>query len=477
MQCPRIIIAGLNGGSGKTIISLGLARIWVRSGKALIPFKKGPDYIDAKWLGLAAGTSATNLDPYLLPKPVLRALFRTRMIGGEGALIEGNRGLFDGKDVAGSCSTAELARILDTPIILVMDCTKMTRTAAAVVRGMIAFEPGMHIAGVILNRTANDRHRAILRESIEQYIGVPVLGALPKLKRNPLPERHMGLISDQEYAASNEALDTVADLIGAHVDAARLWRIACNAPPLSVVRTVTEDMIPPENVWALIPRALPSSSPAVRIGYVRDAALWFYYEENLEALRRAGAELIGLSLLTDERWPHIDGLYLGGGFPETLAERLTANASMRRHVKALADGGLPIYAECGGMMYLGRDLVYKEARYPMAGVLPVTTQLCERPQGLGYVDAVVTVDNPFHPLGTILRGHEFHYSRCLVHEGETPVFGLRLDKGCGMGGQQDGIIAGSVFAAYTHLHALGERHWAGNFVRAAEGYRGKSITH
>jgi cobyrinic acid a,c-diamide synthase len=226
MNRPRIIIAGLSGGSGKTIVSLGLARTWSRAGKSIRPFKKGPDYIDAQWLSLAAGAAATNLDSYLVPRPVLRALFRTRSAGYEGALIEGNRGIFDGKDTAGSCSTAELARIIEAPLVLVIDCTKMTRTAAALVRGMVDFEPGLRIAGVILNRTANNRHRAILRDAIEQHTGVPVLGALPKLRENPLPERHMGLISDQEFARTDAALDTAAELVAGQIDTGRLWEIA-----------------------------------------------------------------------------------------------------------------------------------------------------------------------------------------------------------------------------------------------------------
>jgi cobyrinic acid a,c-diamide synthase len=479
MNCPRIIIAGLSGGSGKTIVSLGLARVWTRSGKAIKPFKKGPDYIDARWLSLATGVTATNLDPYLVRKPVLRALFRSRAAAYDGALIEGNRGIFDGKDLAGSCSTAELARIIDAPVVLVIDCTKMTRTAAALVLGVVDFETDVRIAGVILNRTANDRHRAILRDAIEHYAGLPVLGALPKVRHNPLPERHMGLISDQEYAQSDSALDAVAELIASHVDVDRVWEIACSAAPLEEGRSGAEGSFDPggasaplHDVWAASIRALPPERPSVRIGYVRDAALWFYYEENLEALRRAGAELIALTLLSDAAWPEVDGLYLGGGFPETQAEQLACNASIRTHVKKAAQNGMPIYAECGGLMYLGRALVYKGRQYPMAGVLPVTTHLCDRPQGLGYIEAIVTAENPYHPLGSVIRGHEFHYSRCVVHDDANPVFCLKIEKGHGaMGSENDGLIAGNVFASYLHLFALGEPHWAIRFVQAADRYR------
>lgn len=460
MHRPRIIIAGLNGGTGKTITSLGTTRAWVRKGLAIKPFKKGPDYIDAKWLGLAALKPATNLDPYLLSEEMLKALFRTSLESFDGALIEGNRGLFDGKDLTGTCSTAEVARILDTPVILAMDCTKMTRTAAAIVSGIINFEEGVRVAGVILNRTANDRHRGILRQTIEHYTGVPVLGALPKMRHNPIPERHMGLISDQEYDPENDPLDTVADLISDHCDVDALWNIACSAAPVPAA----------PDIWTLMPKALPLESP-VRIGYVRDAALWFYYEENLQALRHAGAELIELSLLSHEPWPELDALYLGGGFPETLAQKIADNTATCAHVKQLAEAGLPIYAECGGFMVLSRSLVYQGTEYPMTGVFPVSTHLCERPQGLGYIDATVTMDNPYHPTGSIIRGHEFHYSKCIVDPGATPDFGLQMDRGFGMGSDKDGLIYKNVLASYTHLFALGEPHWAVNMVLAARKHR------
>ncbi len=463
MQCPRLIIAGLNGGTGKTITSLGLTRAWVRSGLSICPCKKGPDYIDAKWLGLAARHPATNLDPYLLTPPVLRALFRDAVAGCDGALIEGNRGLFDGKDLSGSCSTAELARLLDTPVILTMDCTKMTRTAAAIVAGMANFEPGLRLAGVILNRTANDRHRDILRRSIEHHTGIPVLGTLPKLRDNPIPERHMGLVSDQEYAPQDDPLETVADLISQHCDVKGLWDIACAAPSVPGVEN-----LPP--LWETLPMAEPTEPP-VRIGYVRDAALWFYYEQNLQALRHAGAELIELSVLSSDPWPVVDALYLGGGFPETMAARIADNHPILRHIRTEAEAGLPIYAECGGFMILSRSLVYEGTEYPMAGVFPVSTQVCPRPQGLGYVEAVVETENPYHPLGSTIRGHEFHYSRCVVDTGSAPVFCLRMDRGFGMGAEKDGLTHHNVFASYTHLFALGEPHWAVNVVQAARHHR------
>lgn len=459
MHRPRLIIAGLCGGAGKTTVSLGIARAWTRAGKKVAPFKKGPDYIDANWLGLAASSPASNLDPFLMPEDILRALFWRRALTAEVCCIEGNRGLFDGKDIHGSCSTAELARIIDTPVLLVMDCTKMTRTAAAIVAGCKNFEPGFHLAGVVLNRIAGKRHRDIVTESIEHYTGVPVLGALPKAP-SAIPERHMGLISNREHQGQEQILDNLADLVTAHCDMKAIWKLAVDAPEEPRARELAAQLWPDKR-----------PAPVVRIGVVRDAALWFYYEENIEALRRSGADVVELSLLDSADWPEIGGLYLGGGFPETMAEPLARNTRVRQRVRQLAEMGMPIYAECGGFMYLCEALVTQGQRYPMAGVFPVSTELHERPQGLGYVRATVIQDNPFHPTGAVLCGHEFHYSRCLTADGTVLTLGLKLDRGEGVLAGLDGLLHKRTFASYTHIHALGAPHWAPNFVQAAQRFR------
>lgn len=459
---PRLLLAGLSGGTGKTIVSLGLTRAWARAGTLVQPFKKGPDYIDATWLGLAARRPCTNLDPFFLSAEKLRSLFHARMEGHEVALIEGNRGLFDGKDEHGSCSSAELARQLDVPVVLAIDCTKMTRTVAAIIQGCTTFEPGLRLAGVICNRTAGERHRSILRRSIEEHTDVPVLGMLPKLGDNPIPERHMGLMSDQEYDPSSygghdQALDAIADMIEDSLDMDALWNAASTA----------NDFPEPAPLWPV-----PSAEKNVRIGYVHDEALWFYYRENLEALERSGAELVRLSLLSDEIWPDIHGLYLGGGFPETLAERLSNNARVRMRVKEFSRQGMPIYAECGGFMYLCETLEFDGRTYPMAGVFPVSTAFSPRPQGLGYTEAEVVRDTPFHAAGTRVLGHEFHYSRCVGARPSGLDFALRMERGKGMLDGMDGLLSGNTFAGYNHIHALAVPEWATRFVAAAERFKG-----
>ena len=539
----RICISALSGGGGKTLLSLGLARAFSRQGLAVQPFKKGPDYIDAAWLSLAAGRQASNLDPYFLPPARLRALFRHVMerSGARLALLEGNRGLFDGMDVRGSCATAELARTLDCPVLLSLDCTKMTRTAAALVAGVRNFEPGLRLAGVVLNQVASARHEGILREAITTYTDVPVLGAIPRLRENPLPERHMGLASlcgDDLSPQAQEILEKLADVVRDHVDMERVLAIADDLPALpeepdfwdeaawagegavapsgagrsaachagtafaagaeascegaaptgalSVTspRATTSDGTQAEGCDGTAPLSgapCPADSPkraaAPRIGYVRDRALWFYYEENLEALRRAGAELVRLSLLDDASWPELDGLYLGGGFPEDWARELASSPHLAR-LATLAGEGLPIYAECGGFMVLASALERDGQRWPMSGIFPVETRFCPKPQGLGYVRADVVLPNPYFPQGSALRGHEFHYSLC--HE-PAAVSGrlehaLRLRKGTGMGRDaaghgRDGLVSGRVWAAYCHIFAPAVPGWAPRFVDLARCYR------
>ncbi|XPV75928.1 MAG: cobyrinate a,c-diamide synthase [Desulfovibrio sp.] len=464
MTHSRIVFSGLSGGAGKTIVSLGISRAWCRQGKLLRPFKKGPDYIDAMWLSLAANAPTSNLDPFLLSQEQVCALFNERAAGYDISVIEGNRGLFDGKDVTGSCSTAELARQLDAPVVLILDCTKMTRTVAAVVAGCASFEKDLNLAGVILNQTATDRHRAILRDAIEQYTDVPVLGMLPRMKKNPIPERHMGLVSDQEYfsegagnSTEDKALNYLADFMEDNVDLARVYSIACDVKPVSN---------PPISLWPE-----PVTDKPVTIGYVHDAALWFYYSENLDALKSAGAELVQLSLLDDEPWPELDGLYLGGGFPETLARELADNTAVLKRVRELAESGLPIYAECGGFLYLTESIEYGGRTYPMAGVFPVQTKFKTRPQGLGYTCAEVVMDTPFYKAGTELHGHEFHYTYCEKSEDADLCFTVELSRGKGVSKGKDGLVYKNTFAGYNHIHALGAPEWAPAVISAALKFR------
>ena len=457
LNIPRLVISGLSGGSGKTLATLGLARHFSRRGTVVQGFKKGPDYIDYAWLSLALKRSAACLDPFFLDDSSLLRQFSLVCARSKAtlAIIEGNRGLYDGRDASGSCSTAHVARVLDAPVILAMNCAKMTRTAAAIVAGMASFEHGIRIAGVLLNNVAGQRHAAMIRQCVEAGTGIPVLGVIPRLDSNPLPERHLGLAMPGADDEREALLDRLADLAAENMDVEALLRIARSAPPL------------PD------PPAITQESEAIanppRIGYVYDDALWFYYRENLEALRQAGAKLVRLSILDPSPWPELDGLYLGGGYPELYAHALSASPHLSE-IRALSLKWRPIYAECGGMMTLAQSLRMDNGIFSMAGMIPLHIQFSSKPHSIGYVEAKTIRDNPFHPAGSTWRGHEFHYSRC-IWTGKLPECCLELASGKGMyeknGVNFDGICLRKTFACWTHLYAPAVPHWAPNFVNAA----------
>ncbi|HEY3359259.1 MAG TPA: cobyrinate a,c-diamide synthase [Polyangia bacterium] len=445
----RVVIAGLSGDSGKTLVSLGLLASWRRAGLSVAAFKKGPDYIDAAWLGWAAGGGARNLDAWLMGDAAVRRSCAWHAREADLTLIEGNRGLFDGLDSSGSASTAALAGLLDAPVILVLPVAKMTATAAALVRGCQALDPGLRLAGVILNRVASARQEQVAIAAIEGACAVPVLGALPRLEDDLLPGRHLGLVTPAEHPRLTAVEARLAEIVDEHMDVPGIAAIARRAPALPVP-------------------AAPATAGghAVRIGYFHDSAFTFYYPENLEALAAAGARLEPISALDDDALPPIDLLYIGGGFPETHAAALSENRSLRAAVRAAAARGLPIYAECGGLMYLAETMRVGGRDYPMSGALPVTVEVTSRPQGHGYCEATIDAPNPFFPVGTALRGHEFHYSRVVAGAAALPT-AYAMTRGTGCGNGRDGLVAGNVLASYTHLHAAGVPAWAQSLCRCA----------
>ncbi len=434
----------------------------------MAPFKKGPDYIDAAWLSLAAGRPCRNLDLFLIPSPTLLESYRKSCVGADLAVVEGNRGLFDGMDPEGSFSSAELAKLLRIPVLLSVDATKTTRTAAAQVLGCQTMDPDVPLRGVILSRTAGSRHETVLRQAIEGICGIPVLGALPKLPDDLFPERHLGLVPPQETAGAHHPLARVAAVAEEHLDLDGILDMA------------REHSLPPRAangirlVEAAEPVARPPAHPPVRIGVFRDAAFQFYYPENLEGLEAAGGELVEISPLEDPELPSVDALYLGGGFPETLAVGLSENRPFMRSVREAAEGGLPIYAECGGAVYLGEKLHYEGRVHPLAGVLPVEYGFQEKPRGHGYTILETTGDNPYFPVGQKVTGHEFHYTYMLSPDADALKFVFRVQRGYGFTGSCDGVCRLGVLASYTHIHALGAPGWAPAVIRAASRYRSSS---
>ena len=459
--CPRLLLSALRGGAGKTTLTLGLLAAWRDLGRRVVPFKKGPDYIDPAWHCLAAGCPSHNLDPFLMEGDQILASVARHAVQADAILIEGNRGLYDGLDAQGTYSTGELAKFLATPVVLVVDCTMRTRTTAAMVLGCQHFDPQVPIRGVILNQIARPRHEAIIRQAIETYCGIPVLGAIPRLKCDVFPERHMGLVPPQEHTTAIRAVTTARDLALRYLDLEGLWQVASQAPPLP-------EVITPQ------PSFCADCAPPV-IGVIRDSAFQFYYPENLEALREAGAAVMELSALDDPVLPaHLDALYIGGGFPETHARALTENLSFRNSVKAAAQAGLPIYAECGGLMYLGEHIQVGSDKFPMVGIFPYDFVMGKKPQGHGYTILEVAGDNPYFPSGTVLKGHEFHYSRIVPDPPPEARMAFRVSRGSGMAGQREGLLFRNVLATYTHLHALGCPQWARALVRRAREYHGDS---
>lgn len=454
---PRLLIAGLSGDSGKTVVAMGLSLALRRAGIEVRAFKKGPDYIDSAWLSWGSGSAARNLDTWMMGLEVARASFVRGGTGNGINIVEGNRGLYDGVDAAGTHSSAALAKALGAPVVLVVDAAKMTRTAAALVLGCQHLDPQVKIAAVVLNNVNGRRHERLLRESIESACGVPVLGVLARGDSNPLPARHLGLVPPGEHDRTGELEQALLQLVENRLDVEKLVAIARNTPPLDCAGDE-----PP----------LPDAR-GLTIGYLCDAAFSFYYPENLEQLQRAGATLISISPLEATALPeNLHALYIGGGFPETHAGRLAGNTRFLASLRAAWGKNLPIYAECGGLMLLARSLVWKGKRYGMAHVFPFDVELCAKPQGHGYSELRVQAPNPFFAAGTILRGHEFHYSR-LAGADSAPAACAVL-RGVGCGSDRDFLVSRNTMAGYTHLHALATPEWARGVVAAAGKYAGRS---
>ena len=461
IHCPRLTIAGLGGDTGKTSISVGLCRAWQKKGYKVIPFKKGPDYIDMGWLSRGAGHPCYNFDLFLMSKDQVLSSFALNTKQAEIAVIEGNRGLYDGMDIEGSVSTAELAKLLQSPVVLIVDCTKVTRTVAALVLGCQLFDPDVPIKGVILNRLGGGRHEALIRKSIERFCRLPVVGAIPRLSHITFPGRHLGLVPHQEHSGAEDAISAAAETAARYIDMEQLWQIANQAPSLNFSAEEYPEI----------------AGEQLNVGVIRDSAFQFYYQENIEALKRAGAELIEFSALTDDLPSQIDVLYIGGGFPETHAAALSANEKLRQAIKKAAEDGLPIYAECGGLMYLSDELTWEGKTYPMAGVLPISVGVSKKPQGHGYTIIEVDAPNPYFKTGQILHGHEFHYSHVLsMTEKDGVYFAFKIERGQGVINKMDGLCYKNVLATYTHLHALGTREWVDGIISTAVAYKRKKMT-
>jgi cobyrinic acid a,c-diamide synthase len=458
IDCPRIAFCALRGNSGKTLLTVGVVACLQSEGKTISPFKKGPDYIDAAWLALAAGRPCYNLDAFLMERRGIFSSFSFHTSQTDGAIVEGNRGIFDGLDEKGTYSSAELAKMLGIPVILIVDCNMATRTVAAMVLGCQHFDPDVAIKGVVLNRIRGNRHSSIIKNAIEESCGLPVLGVIPNIEGRIFPERHMGLVPPQEHPGAKRAVDDASRIVEQYVDIERIWKIATSTPSLNCSNPAYHSEKTELELY---------SSKKPRIGYIRDSAFWFYYPDNIEALEYLGAEMVECNGLIQNSLPSLDALYIGGGFPETHAEALAANIGFRRDLYSAIERGLPVYAECGGLLYLGEKLIVDGKEFPMAGVFPLTFILERRPQAHGYTVLEVIESNPYFSIGETLHGHEFHYSRIIEEKECELALAFKVKRGYGIDGRKDGLCYKNVLATYSHVHTLGTKSWAkGLFDRA-----------
>lgn len=472
----RLLISAAHKSSGKTTITLGLAAALRRRGLVIQPFKKGPDYIDPMWLTLASGRDCCNLDFYIMGRGEILRAFVARAREADISLIEGNKGLYDGLDLDGSNSNAALAHLLATPVVLVIDARGMTRGIAPLILGYQAFDRNIRIAGVILNQLGGFRHEAKLRAVIEHYTDVPVLGAVHHDERLVIVERHLGLVPSNEAHEAQTLIESVADRITAEVDLDRLLAVASEAPMLAIPQTT----LSPIPVAQAGEQDEPSvrRAPAVRVGVARDAAFAFYYPDDLEALRAAGAELVPIDTLRDACLPSVDALFLGGGFPETHMSALEANASLREDIRQAIEGGMPVYAECGGLMYLSRSIFWRGRRCTMVGAIPADTVMHDRPQGRGYVLLRETGKHPWPAAGPggEIRAHEFHYSS-LENIAPDLEYAYEVLRGTGVDGHRDGIVYKNVLACYSHQRNVETQPWAARFVEFVRQHKKQTASH
>ncbi len=449
----HVYLAAAHRSSGKTTLSIGLTRELKQRGLRVQPFKKGPDYIDPLWLSQAAGRSCLNLDFHTTPRVEIRDAFARTCADADLCVIEGNVGLFDSVDLLGANSNAELAKLLDAPVVLVLDVRGMARGIAPLLLGYKAFDPALQIAGVILNKTGGSRHESNLRRVVEYYTDIPVIGCVARGGELSISERHLGLMPSNETQTAEATIERIRRAVADQIDLARFQEIAAGAPmrrpgPL------------PE------PSRPPSAESPVRIGVAQDEAFGFYYPDDLAALERAGGELIPFSPVRDPVVPEVDGLFIGGGFPEFRMRELEDNASMRASVADFIASGGPAYAECGGLMYLARNLSWGDQRRRMCGVLDADVAMHERPQGRGYMLLRETEAFPWRgltPARVEIAAHEFHHS-AVVAPNPDWTYGYDVIRGTGIDGRHDGVVHQNLLASYAHLRGVGGVAWPQRFV-------------
>lgn len=470
---PRIIIAGTQSGVGKTSVSLALMAAFERAGHRVQAFKVGPDYIDPSYHKIATGYPSHNLDSWLLSQETINWLFQTKSESVDISIIEGVMGLYDG--LGGkeeTASTAQIAKLLKAPVILVLDARNLSRSAAAIVKGYQSFDPEIKICGVILNKVGSVKHLELLKEAIEYYTDVPVVGAIFRDQKVQIPERHLGLMTASENMELHHCLNSLIELTKGKVelnqsgiDLEKIFKIAKDVPSLlSCAPSPSIPFLPPlkkENRGGF----------GIRIGFAYDRAFSFYYQANLDLLNDLGVELIPFSPLKDEKISEsISALYFGGGFPEIHANELEKNSHLKSQIRRCIKSGMPVYGECGGLMYLSEFIETLDGKsYSMVGAIPGKIVMAQKLQNFGYKEGKMVEDTILGSKGDLVRGHEFHYStRGCVDEGTVPyeLLSRKSEQT-----QLEGYVKNSLLASYLHLHFFSNPEWAKKFVQAAKKYQ------
>lgn len=463
---PRILIAGTHSGVGKTTIATGIMAALTRRGLPVQPYKVGPDYIDPSYHTLATGRSSRNLDRWMLREELMPIFAKTSQDCW--AVIEGVMGLFDGvSGTKGYGSSADIAKLLDVPVVLIVDAGNLSRSAAAMVHGFCTFDPGVKIAGIILNRVKSPAQEGLLREALSE-IQVPILGVLPKEEGIRLPERHLGLVPSQEQAFQESFFDELISVVDRTID-------------LEQIQRVMQEVVPEKQFITELTRhkgtaswgGEPSNQQPLRLGVARDEAFSFYYQDALDCAESLGFALVPFSPLDDSSLPAgLDGLFFGGGFPELHLERLSQNQSFLESLRQFSRSGKPIYGECGGYMYLGTQVTDFEGRtYPMAGLIPIAAEMAPKLQGMGYRQGIFRRDNFLSKAGNRVYGHEFHYSKVNYLSCDDEAFpAFELVKGK-ESLRMDGYARDNIVASYLHINFAGQpellQHWAEHIRQGA----------
>lgn len=439
-----IYLSAAHKSSGKTIVSLGLCAAFKQKSLTVQAFKKGPDYIDPIWLSQASGNPCYNLDFYNMSNEEITALYAQHASQNDLCIIEGNKGLYDGMQVTGGDANADLAKLLNIAVILVVDATGITRGVAPLISGYQAFDKDVNIAGVILNKVAGERHESKLVQAIQYYTDIPILGVVRRSKELLIHERHLGLMPANETPESQVFIDQVAVHIANQVNLDQLLRL-------------TKKTIKPSTP------VVNSQPHLIKVAIAKDNAFGFYYQDDLDEFLSLGVELVYFDTLTCKHLPKVDALFIGGGFPEMQLDALSSNQALLKDIKAQIEAGLPTYAECGGLMYLSRKITYLKKTYDMVGVIEADTVMTTKPIGRGYVQLAPTEAHPWADVSAHIYAHEFHYSK-LENIAPKTRYAYQVLRGVGVDNEFDGILMYNLLATYTHFRNVGNNHWVKQFV-------------